>query len=143
MGRNTSPMLLTLRTLLRIIQSVPRPKAEPVKRWLAEVGTQRIRARQIVDLSAFFHNASRLGQHFVTLLARECGRCRGMARIRCHTPCRTNLIRGFHLGKPVAWMTRLPSIAFLALLSPFRFVFLPVIGGRFVTRMAIFRQSFF
>jgi DNA-damage-inducible protein D len=29
-------------TLLRIIQSVPSPKAEPLKRWLAEVGTQRI-----------------------------------------------------------------------------------------------------
>jgi DNA-damage-inducible protein D len=29
-------------TLLRIIQSVPSPKAEPFKRWLAEVGTQRL-----------------------------------------------------------------------------------------------------
>jgi DNA-damage-inducible protein D len=29
-------------TLLRIIQSVPSPKADPLKRWLAEVGTQRI-----------------------------------------------------------------------------------------------------
>lgn len=29
-------------TLLRIIQSIPSPKAEPFKRWLAEVGTQRI-----------------------------------------------------------------------------------------------------
>jgi DNA-damage-inducible protein D len=30
------------RTLLRIIQSVSSPKADPLKRWLAEVGTQRI-----------------------------------------------------------------------------------------------------
>ena len=30
------------RTLLRIIQSVPSPKADPLKRWLAEVGTQRL-----------------------------------------------------------------------------------------------------
>jgi hypothetical protein len=29
-------------TLLRIIQSVPSPKAEPVKRWLAKVGAQRL-----------------------------------------------------------------------------------------------------
>ena len=29
-------------TLLRIIQSIPSPRAEPFKRWLAEVGTQRI-----------------------------------------------------------------------------------------------------
>ncbi|NLN62937.1 MAG: hypothetical protein GX146_08670 [Myxococcales bacterium] len=30
-------------TLLRIIQSVPSPKAEPIKRWLAKVGYERIR----------------------------------------------------------------------------------------------------
>jgi hypothetical protein len=29
-------------TMLRIIQSVPSPKAEPVKRWLARVGTERL-----------------------------------------------------------------------------------------------------
>jgi len=29
-------------TLLRIIQSIPSPKAEPFKRWLAEVGMQRL-----------------------------------------------------------------------------------------------------
>lgn len=29
-------------TLLRVIQSVPSPKAEPFKRWLAEVGNQRL-----------------------------------------------------------------------------------------------------
>ena len=28
--------------LLRIIQSIPSPKAEPFKRWLAEVGKERI-----------------------------------------------------------------------------------------------------
>ena len=31
-------------TLLRIIQSVPSPKAEPVKQWLAKVGAQRLNA---------------------------------------------------------------------------------------------------
>ena len=29
-------------TPLRIIQSVPSPKAEPIKRWLAKVGYERI-----------------------------------------------------------------------------------------------------
>src|SRR5260221_389689 len=29
-------------TVLRIVQSVPSPKAEPIKRWLAKVGTQRL-----------------------------------------------------------------------------------------------------
>lgn len=29
-------------TVLRIVQSVPSPKAEPIKRWLAKVGSQRL-----------------------------------------------------------------------------------------------------
>lgn len=29
-------------TLLRLIQSIPSPKAEPFKRWLAKVGTERL-----------------------------------------------------------------------------------------------------
>lgn len=29
-------------TMLRIIQSIPSPKAEPVKQWLARVGAQRL-----------------------------------------------------------------------------------------------------
>src|ERR1700676_3345401 len=29
-------------TLLRIIQSIPSPKADPFKRWLADVGAQRL-----------------------------------------------------------------------------------------------------
>ena len=35
--------------LLRLIQSVPSPKAEPFKQWLAKVGSQRL--DQIQDLS--------------------------------------------------------------------------------------------
>ncbi len=34
-------------TLLRIIQSVPSPKAEPFKRWLAQVGTERLAANRM------------------------------------------------------------------------------------------------
>ena len=29
-------------TMLRIVQSIPSPKAEPVKHWLATVGTERL-----------------------------------------------------------------------------------------------------
>lgn len=29
-------------TLLRIVQSIPSPKAEPFKQWLARVGTERL-----------------------------------------------------------------------------------------------------
>lgn len=34
-------------TLLRLIQSIPSPKAEPFKRWLAKVGYERI--QEIAD----------------------------------------------------------------------------------------------
>ena len=32
----------TAQTLLRLVQSVPSPKAEPIKRWLAKVGYERM-----------------------------------------------------------------------------------------------------
>ena len=32
--------------VFRIIQSIPSPKAEPIKRWLAEVGAERIKQMQ-------------------------------------------------------------------------------------------------
>jgi len=32
-------------TMLRIVQSIPSPKAEPVKQWLAQVGTQHLTRR--------------------------------------------------------------------------------------------------
>ena len=39
-----------LQGIFRIIQSVPSPKAEPLKMWLAEVGKERI--DEIVDPEA-------------------------------------------------------------------------------------------
>jgi DNA-damage-inducible protein D len=38
-------------TLLRIIQSIPSPKAEPFKRWLAQVGTERLQEEAEVSLA--------------------------------------------------------------------------------------------
>lgn len=39
-------------TLLRIIQSVPSPKAEPFNQWLARVGTERLREMEDPALAA-------------------------------------------------------------------------------------------
>ena len=39
-------------TLLRIIQSIPSPKAEPFKRWLAKVGYERMREIEDPELAA-------------------------------------------------------------------------------------------
>jgi hypothetical protein len=36
-------------TLLRLIQSIPSPKAEPFKRWLAKVGHERISGVEKAD----------------------------------------------------------------------------------------------
>src|SRR5947208_2094625 len=41
-GKNYVTDAADTATVLRIIQSVPSPRAEPFKRWLAEVGTQRL-----------------------------------------------------------------------------------------------------
>lgn len=43
--------------LLRIIQSIPSKKAEPFKRWLAEVGSERL--DQMADPERFIHQALR------------------------------------------------------------------------------------
>jgi hypothetical protein len=37
-GKKYLPYVASAETLLRLIQSVPRPKAEPIKLWLARVG---------------------------------------------------------------------------------------------------------
>jgi hypothetical protein len=40
-----------LRTMLRIVQSVPSPKAEPIKQWLAKVGAQHLEtATRLVEI---------------------------------------------------------------------------------------------
>ena len=41
-GRMRATDAADLETMLRIIQSVPSPKAEPVRQWLAQVGAQRL-----------------------------------------------------------------------------------------------------
>ena len=41
-GKRYSTDVATTEQLLRIIQSIPSPKAEPMKRWLAQIGRERI-----------------------------------------------------------------------------------------------------
>lgn len=41
-GKNYLADVATAETLLRLIQSIPSPKAEPIKLWLAKVGYERI-----------------------------------------------------------------------------------------------------
>ena len=41
-GKNYKTDVANTEQLLRIIQSIPSPKAEPFKMWLAEVGRERI-----------------------------------------------------------------------------------------------------
>ena len=46
-GKNRATDVADLEQTLRIIQSIPSKKAEPIKRWLSEVGAQRI--DQMID----------------------------------------------------------------------------------------------
>lgn len=41
-GKNRRTLAATAKSALRIIQSIPSPKAEPFKQWLAQVGSERI-----------------------------------------------------------------------------------------------------
>lgn len=41
-GKNRKIQMADTEGILRIIQSIPSPKAEPFKRWLAKVGSERI-----------------------------------------------------------------------------------------------------
>ena len=54
-GKKHAVNCATLEGIFRIIQSIPSKKAEPVKRWLAEVGAQRI--DQMIDPEQTFQMA--------------------------------------------------------------------------------------
>jgi hypothetical protein len=41
-GKNRKTLAASAKDLFRIIQSIPSPKAEPFKLWLAKVGSERI-----------------------------------------------------------------------------------------------------
>ena len=50
-GKNRSTDVADIEQLLRIIQSIPSKKAEPLKRWLAQVGSARLDQLQDPELS--------------------------------------------------------------------------------------------
>ena len=54
-GKKRLTDVADLEQLLRLIQSVPSPKAEPVKQWLAQIGAQRI--DQMIDPELTFQMA--------------------------------------------------------------------------------------
>lgn len=49
-GKRHNPKCIDVQGLLRIIQSIPSKKAEPFKRWLAQVGADRIHQMQDPEL---------------------------------------------------------------------------------------------
>jgi prophage antirepressor-like protein len=57
-GKMRETDVANIETLLRLIQSVPSPKAEPLKLWLAKVGTERI--AEIQDPSLGINRAREL-----------------------------------------------------------------------------------
>ena len=40
--------------IFRLVQSIPSPKAEPFKRWLAKVGYERVQEIENPELATFF-----------------------------------------------------------------------------------------
>ena len=42
MGNSDNTDAADTETILRIIQSIPSPKAEPIKQWLAKVGARKL-----------------------------------------------------------------------------------------------------
>ena len=54
-GKKRKTQAADLEGIFRIIQSIPSKKAEPVKRWLAEVGAQRV--DQMIDPEQTFQMA--------------------------------------------------------------------------------------
>lgn len=50
-GKNYSTDCANTETIFRIIQSIPSPKAEPFKRWLAQVGYERIQEIENPELA--------------------------------------------------------------------------------------------
>jgi len=51
-GKKRKILAASVEGLLRIIQSIPSPKAEPFKRWLAKVGYERLEEIENPELAA-------------------------------------------------------------------------------------------
>ncbi len=51
-GKQRLTDVATAETLLRLVQSVPSPKAEPIKLWLAKVGYERVKEIENPELAS-------------------------------------------------------------------------------------------
>lgn len=74
-GKRRKTQAADLEGIFRIIQSIPSKKAEPVKRWLAEVGAQRV--DQMIDPELTFQMAVGSGKcaaHICGVMKRP-GKC--------------------------------------------------------------------
>ena len=74
-GKRYKTQAADLEGIFRIIQSIPSKKAEPVKRWLAEVGAQRV--DQMIDPELTFQMAVGAGKcaaHICGVMKRP-GKC--------------------------------------------------------------------
>ena len=68
-GKNYLTDVATAETLLRLIQSVPSPKAEPIKLWLAKTGYERM--QEIADPARALARARATWQHQVDRAAHD------------------------------------------------------------------------
>jgi len=60
-GKNYFTDVANAETLLRLVQSVPSPKAEPIKVWLAKVGYERM--QEMSDPARALERARATGKH--------------------------------------------------------------------------------
>ncbi len=61
-GKKYLTDVATAETLLRLVQSVPSPKAEPIKLWLAKVGYERI--QEMADSAISLNRARETWQQY-------------------------------------------------------------------------------
>ena len=77
-GKRYLTDVATTEQLLRIIQSIPSPKAEPFKLWLAEVGRERI--EETIDPELTINRAL---ETYLKRVIPENGLTRGCRQFRC------------------------------------------------------------
>ncbi|MGA8514593.1 MAG: Bro-N domain-containing protein, partial [Burkholderiaceae bacterium] len=73
-GKNYLTDVASAETLLRLVQSVPSPKAEPIKLWLAKVGYERM--QELADSALSLNRARATWQQH----GRQCGGGQGRRR---------------------------------------------------------------
>ena len=96
-GKNRLTLAANVQTVLRLVQSIPSPKAEPFKVWLAKVGYERI--QELSDpaqgLDRARENWQKLGRSEKWIQQRMTGQeTRNKLRRRCKAPITLSLSKG-------------------------------------------------